>query len=443
MRSYFALAADLRSGKTSPSKFLAESLATLDQREPTLKAFVTLAREAAIAAAKASDERWRAGKPLSPVDGMPIGIKDIIETQDMPTGQGSPLWAGFETKRDAASVQALREAGAIILGKTTTTEYATSEPLHETTNPHDPKRTPGGSSSGTAAAVGAGILPAGLGTQVVASTLRPASFCGAVGFKPTVGGLNRAGSYDHLSQSCTGIIAASPGDAWIVATAIAERVGGDPGFPGLVGPTLPPAPRKPARLAALQTGGWGKTTAGARAAFADARTKLSKLGIEIADRATDPDIEALEQAIACAFDLTFRIYDWEFRWPFRSFAKGDPRGLSPPLRKRQEDAANFTADEYRADIAKRKAIRDRFAWVGARYDAFVLPGATGAAPIGLKSTGDPAVNVAASLLGCPAINLPLLSDEGLPLGLLFLGRADQDADLFAIAEWMWSGSGMR
>ncbi len=179
LRSYHAVASDIRAGKTTPSQFLEQCFAEIDKREPTLKAFVVQAREAARAAAKASDARWKAGKPLSPIDGMPIAVKDIIETADMPTGQGNPYWAGFQTRRDAAGVQALREAGAVIVGKTTTTEYATSEPFHETTNPHDPKRTPGGSSSGSAAAVGAGLVPAALGTQVVASTLRPSSFCGA------------------------------------------------------------------------------------------------------------------------------------------------------------------------------------------------------------------------------------------------------------------------
>ena len=443
LRSYHAVVPDIRAGKTSPSQFLGQCLAELDKREPVLKAFVTQAREAALAAAKAADARWKAGQPLSPIDGMPIAIKDIIETADMPTGQGNAYWAGFQTRRDAAGVQALREAGAVIVGKTTTTEYATSEPFHETTNPHDPKRTPGGSSSGSAAAVGGGIVPAALGTQVVASTLRPASFCGAVGFKPTVGGLNRSGSYDHLSQSCTGIIAASPADAWIVASAIVERVGGDPGYVGLQGPTLPPAARKPLRLGVLDTGGWGKTTPGAREAFAKARAALARQGIEVADRRSDPDIEGVEHAIACAFDLTFAIYDWEFRWPLRSFAKGEPRLLGDGLRQRQKDAANMTIADYRADIAKRQAIRERYGWCASRYDAFITLGATGAAPVGLKWTGDPAVNVAASLLGVPAMTLPVLSDEGLPLGLQLLGRADRDADLFSVGEWVWSSAGLR
>jgi Asp-tRNA(Asn)/Glu-tRNA(Gln) amidotransferase A subunit family amidase len=434
--SYAREAVEFAGGRSSPSRFLQRCLARLEEREPVLKAFVELARDA-LSAAAASDGRWASGRPLSPVDGMPIGIKDIIETADMPTGQGSPLWTGWRTERDAASVQALRQAGAIILGKTTTTEYATMHPYHSTTNPHDPARTPGGSSSGSAAAVGAGILPAALGTQVVASTLRPASFCGCVGFKPSVGALNRSGSYDHLSQSCTGLLAATPADAWVVASTIAERVGGDPGFDGLRGPILPPDPRKPARLSMLQTGGWERTTPGARSAIAAARRRLASIGVEIVDRDADPAIDRFEDIISDALALTFRIFDWEFRWPLATYAEGDPRGLSDTLRKTLAQGNAMTLEDYRAALARRREIRAEAAEIGARCDAFVLPAATGAAPVGLGYTGDPAVTVVGSLLGGPAISLPLLQDEGLPLGLQLIGRMNEDADLMAVAEWIW------
>ena len=212
LRGYVALAVDLRAGKTTPRAYLDECLKRIAELDDSIGAFVTLNKDGALKAADASAARWRAGKPLSPIDGMPIAIKDIIETADMPTGQGSPLWEGQESRRDSASVHALREAGAIILGKTTTTEFAATHPWHKTQNPHDPKRTPGGSSSGSSAAVGAGMVPAGLGTQVVGSILRPSSFCGAVGFKPSVGAINRSGSHDHFSQSCQGAIGATLAD---------------------------------------------------------------------------------------------------------------------------------------------------------------------------------------------------------------------------------------
>src|SRR5258708_39952036 len=173
---------------------------------------------------------------------MPIGIKDIIETADMPTEQGSPLFVGWRSARDAASVAALREAGAVIVGKTVTTEFAATEP-RGTRNPHDLRRTPGGSSSGSAAGVAAGMMSAALGTQVLGSTIRPASYCGCIGFKVSLGALNRGGSHDGLSQSATGVLAATLEDAWQVAYEIAIRAGGDPGYPRPVRPASAAPPR--------------------------------------------------------------------------------------------------------------------------------------------------------------------------------------------------------
>lgn len=434
--SYLSLAESFQLGKSSPGEFLTSCFERFDQIEPELRAFYVVNRDNAIADAMASDRRWSEGRPLSPVDGMPIGIKDIIETNDMPTGQGSPAWKGTETHRDAASVQALRSAGAIIFGKTTTTEYAAITPFHQTKNPHDLERTPGGSSSGSAAAVGAGIIPAALGTQVVGSILRPASYCGCVGFKPSVGALNRGGSFDHLSQSCTGMLAASPGDVWIVGSAIAERVGGDPGFQGLSGPTLPPQPQKPEKLVVLQTGGWDRTSEGARAALSSAVDRLKELGIEVVDRTADVEIEDFEQLSADALSLTLSIFDWELRWPLAGYAKDTVDRLSAAMRERQKDASTMTLGDYRSSLGRRDELRLRFSELMTRFDACVLLSATGAAPIGFSPTGDPAVTVLGSLLGGPAISLPLLSDEELPLGLQFIGEMDKDEFLVSIATWV-------
>jgi Asp-tRNA(Asn)/Glu-tRNA(Gln) amidotransferase A subunit family amidase len=261
LRPYLPATVDFAAGKDSPREFLERCLAALESWEPRIGAFVALNLPEARAAADRATARWHAGAPLSPIDGMPLGIKDIIETADMPTQNGSPLFAGFRSERDAASVAALREAGGVIVGKTVTTEFAATEP-RGTRNPWDAARTPGGSSSGSAAAVGAGVIPVALGTQVIGSTLRPASFCGCYGFKPTVGALNRGGSYYGLSQSATGMIAASLPEAWQVAYEIARRAGGDPGCPGLYGPATPPAPARPRQLALLETDGWADATPG-------------------------------------------------------------------------------------------------------------------------------------------------------------------------------------
>jgi Asp-tRNA(Asn)/Glu-tRNA(Gln) amidotransferase A subunit family amidase len=195
VRPYISHTGAFKDGSDSPRAFLERCLKVIEVQEDGVGAFVTLNLEGARAAADASTERWKSGSALSPIDGMPVGIKDIMETADMATEQGSPLFVGWQGKRDCAAVAALRQAGAVVLGKTVTTEFAASHPS-TTRNPWDHSRTPGGSSSGSAAAVGSGMIPAALGSQVIGSIIRPSSFCGCVGFKPSVGGINRGGC-DH------------------------------------------------------------------------------------------------------------------------------------------------------------------------------------------------------------------------------------------------------
>jgi Asp-tRNA(Asn)/Glu-tRNA(Gln) amidotransferase A subunit family amidase len=441
LRPYVAQAVQFRSGKTTPREFLEVCLETMARLEPSVGAFIETNIERARRDADAATARWRSGKPLSPIDGMPLGIKDIIETADMPTGQGSPLWRGFRTRRDSASVFALREAGAIILGKTSTTEFAASHPWQGTFNPHDRTRTPGGSSSGSAAAVGAGMIPAALGTQVVGSILRPASYCGCVGFKPTVGAVNRGGAYDQLSQSVHGALAASLADAWRVVRAIAERAGGDPGHVGLQGEVNFARRPRPLRFAVLETGGWQDTSEGARGAFEGAKQRLAEAGVAISSRTDDLLIEGVEREIADAVPLTRRINEWEGRWPLNTYADTDIGELSPPSQERLRNAVKMTQADYAALLAQRNRARAAFAKAAEKYDAFLTLSATGAAPVGFETTGNPVMNAPASYLGVPAISLPLLKDEGLPLGLQLIGGADCDAVLFETATWLVAAFG--
>lgn len=429
---FFSAAAEFGTGRDTPREFLERCLARLEAFEPAVGAFVCHDVAAARAAADRSAARWRDGRALSRIDGMPLGIKDIIETADMPTEQGSPLFVGWRTGRDAASVAALREAGAVILGKVVTTEFAATEP-RGTRNPWDSERTPGGSSSGSAAAVACGMVPAALGTQVVGSILRPASFCGCVGFKPSVGGLNRGGSYDYFSQSCTGVLAASLEDAWLVAVNIAARAGGDPGYPGLQGPPEPPPAQRPRSLAVLQTSGWEIAAPDARHAFEGAAARLTEAGIDLADRRADPVIEEVEGAISDAAELTRAINAWEGRWPLNTYRDRDRSKLSQSALARLATAEAMTLADYGAAIARRQRNREIHARLAARYDAAITLAAPGAAPLGLGSTGNPVFNVPASMLGIPAVSLPLLRADGLPLGLQIAGFAGEDAPLFTVA----------
>jgi Asp-tRNA(Asn)/Glu-tRNA(Gln) amidotransferase A subunit family amidase len=431
-KPYLAATSRFASGADTPRDFLERCLADIERLEPKIGAFVHLNWNGARASADQSTARWRAGKPLSKIDGMPVGIKDIIETDDMPTENGSPLFAGQRTGRDAASVAALREAGAVIVGKTVTTEFAATEP-RGTRNPHDLNRTPGGSSSGSAAGVAAGMLSTALGTQVIGSTIRPGSYCGAIAFKSSVGALNRGGTCDGLSQSSTGVLATTLEDAWQVAYEIAQRAGGDPGYPGLYGPASVPAAQKPRRLAFVETAGWSAVTPGGKQAMDDALARLKHAGIEVISKQSNAKVAAVEATIAEARPVSMRLNCWEFRWPLNTFVKRDASKLSRAMLDRLAEAEAMTLDEYRADLKRRDEARAVYAALAGECDACVTLAAPGAAPVGLASTGDPSLTVHVSLLGIPAISLPVLQDEGLPLGLQLTGFVNGDAQLFAAA----------
>jgi Asp-tRNA(Asn)/Glu-tRNA(Gln) amidotransferase A subunit family amidase len=437
LRPYLAAAKKFASGAQTPRQFLEQSLELFDLWEPRIGAFVCTSLPAARSAADKSTERWRAGKPLSPIDGIPLGIKDIIETVDMPTEMGSPLFAGWRSEKDAANVRALREAGAVILGKTVTTEFAASEP-RGTRNPWNTAHTPGGSSSGSAASVGAGIASAALGTQVIGSTIRPASFCGCFGFKPSVNALNREGCHDYQSQSCTGILGASLEDVWQVAHEIVARVGGDAGTVGLQGPDGLPPERKPRRLAVLETAGWEGATAAAKDRFNEALARLKNDGIEMRSRQNDDKVAALETALLNAAELSHRCNGWETRWFLHSLRDRDASKLSRAILDRAQKYEDMTLADHRADLRERARVRAAYAELAANCDACITLAAPGGAPEGLASTGNGELAIPASLLGVPALSLPLFEIGGMPLGLQVIGYFDRDADAFAVASWLFA-----
>ena len=434
-RPYVSRTAKFATGPDTPRAVLEECLADVERWELSVGAFTAFDVEGARRAADAATHRWRAGKPLSAIDGMPVGVKDMIETSTMPTGMGSSLYDNYRPHIDAASVQGLHESGAVILGKTVTTEFASTQP-RGTRNPHDLARTPGGSSSGSAAAVATGMVCGALGTQVVGSIIRPAGFCGVYGFKPTAGGINRGGSLDFLSQSCTGTLAATLADVWEMARAISERVGGDPGHPGLTGPlTLPPA-IAPKRLGLLRTAGWPQLEPTARAALEAALEHLRKAGVEIIQPEQSPALAALETATATALPEVYGINAWEWRWPLGSYMARDKPATSPSAQERHARAIAMTQSAYAAHLQNRAAARALLPALAAEMDGLISVTAPGAAPTGLESTGNPIFVVPGTYLGVPVTTIPALKAENLPLGLQLLGFPWADATLFSHTAWI-------
>ncbi|WP_431301916.1 amidase [Sediminicoccus sp. BL-A-41-H5] len=431
--------AGFREGRDSPRAYLERCLGMIAAREEDLRAFVVYDPDFARQHADDSTARWQAGQPLSPIDGMPIGIKDLIETKDFPTQMGCAAYAGNFPRRDSAMIQALKQAGAIILGKTVTTELGQSEP-GPTRNLFDATRTPGGSSSGSAAAVAAGMVPAAIGTQVGGSIIRPAAFCGNIALKPTQGGIHR-GERQGSSQSTAGVHANSYEDMWQVAIEIAKRAGGDPGTLGLVGPETPPHPARPERLGLLKTEAWSMLRPAEREAFEALLQRISALGIPVL---TDhPALAALERIAAQGKAVTAVIVGFENRWSLLNLEANHPGGLSARAIARLRASEALTAEDYRAALATREEMRAAMARLAPVVDALIAPAAPGIAPLwdpedtqNPRPTGDIAANAATSALGVPCVTLPVMAVEGMPWGAQIIGQAHQDARTTAIAHWL-------
>jgi Asp-tRNA(Asn)/Glu-tRNA(Gln) amidotransferase A subunit family amidase len=421
-------------GNGDPRAYLERCIETIEAREPSVRAFVVLNLEGARKAADASAARYRAGKPLSPIDGMPIGIKDLYETADMPTQMGSPLFKGWQSTRDSAAVYALRRSGAIVIGKTVTTELGFYSP-GPTRNPFDIDRTPGGSSSGSAAAVGARMVPATIGSQVVGSLIRPSSYCGNIGFKPSLGALNKNGGGTGLSQSCIGVHAGSFEDIWNVSYQIASIAGGDHGYPGLYGGPRLLEPAKPQRLAVVETAGWELAEEAARDKFLASVDKIASWGIEIVTKADDRRVDELDRALRQAKDVTHVICGYELRWPLKVYRDRGPGSLSDDISKRLELWEKITMVEYRTALAQREDMRRKHAAVESLASGVLALSATGPAPVGM-GTGDPIFAAVSSILGAPAINLPVLSIDGMPFGIQLIGQPHGDARTIALSRWL-------
>jgi Asp-tRNA(Asn)/Glu-tRNA(Gln) amidotransferase A subunit family amidase len=417
-------------GELSAQQLAEACLARIREVEPSVQAWHYLDEAHVLAQARARDEDRAAGRPCGPLHGVPVGIKDIIDTTDMPTEDGTALHAGRTPMHDAGVVAALRGAGAVILGKTVTTELATYSP-GKTRNPHDPQRTPGGSSSGSAAAVAAAMVPLAIGTQTNGSVIRPAAFCGVYGFKPTYGWVPRDGIL-KLSPTLdtVGVFARSLED---VALTLEALVGHDERDPATrprarvpFSATLAQEPPLTPKLALVRTHLWDAAEPTVREAFAELQELLGP-ACEIYDlpdstrAAWDWHRTIMESEMAAHLDL-----EWQ---------RGREQ-LSAPLQAQLGRGRAVTALDYQQAIARIPKLNDAFDEVFASYDAILTPSAPGSAgPV--ASTGDPSFCTLWSLTGMPACNLPLLSGtDGLPLGVQLVGPRNGDARLLRTARWL-------
>lgn len=433
--SFRAARDDFRAGRDTPSAFLERYLDVVAARETALHAFVTLALEDARAAAKASDSRYSNGTPLSAVDGLPIGLKDIIQTAGLPTQSGSPIFEDWQAERNSAVAAALRRGGAVLVGKTATTEFAYGA-IAPTRNPYDPKRTPGTSSSGSAAAVGAGMLPLAIGTQLMSSVLRPASYCGHVGVKPTYGAIRQDGIHPFSpSGEHVGAHAHSLEDAWLALRFLAREAGPVPGSRGLVGPEDMPAPRQPRRLLRMYTLGWELADESVRTAFETALEKLARGGVEIVAPRGNAGLEAIEADFAKAGWCIAEIAAFEMRWPFFEYERSGGT-FHDRISTLLERAHTITLEDYHAALDWKDAFRSCYSALSDRFDCVIGLTAPEVAPVGLENIGNPVMCSPASCNGAPALSIPALHVNDMPLGLQLLGFHNRDAELFAHAGWI-------
>jgi Asp-tRNA(Asn)/Glu-tRNA(Gln) amidotransferase A subunit family amidase len=422
----------IRDGLIRSEQLIEACLARLRETDGKVQAWAFLDPDHALAQARAADE-WRLeGRPTGPLHGVPVAVKDIFDTADMPTENGSVLYAGRTPSRDATVVAMLRAAGAVIMGKTVTTEFATQAP-GKTRNPHDPERTPGGSSSGSAAAVAAGMVPLAIGSQTNGSVIRPAAFCGVLGFKPTHGLIPRQGML-RLSRTLdhVGLFARTVADLALLA---GQLVGFDERDPD----TRPRAripfaevaaedPPLPPMLAFVKTPHWERADEETKGAFAEL---IEHLGDRV------EEVELLPSA-AEAWEWHRTIMEAEMAANLeREWEKGRDR-LSESLRAQIERGREVRAVDYQRAVARIRPIHESFVELfEQRYDAILTPAAPGTAPKDLASTGDPSFCTLWTLCGMPAVSLPLMrGTNGLPLGVQLVGPRDGDARLLRTARWL-------
>lgn len=419
------------SGALNATDLVQACLDRIAAMEPEIQAWVWLDGGYAMQQAQALDTARRAGRPTGPLHGLPVALKDVIDTAKVPTQNGTPLDEGRVPQRDAALVERLRAAGAVILGKTVTAELAFLHP-GKTRNPHDATRTPGGSSSGSAAAVAAGMVPLAVGTQTGGSVIRPASFCGTVGFKPSFGAIPRTGV---LSQSPSldtiGVFARKVEDAALLAEALYGHDAGDRATslappPRLHSTAMTEPPVRPT-LAFLRPPGWDRADADTIAGFGELVEALGEQCFET----------ALPGAFEEAATIRERINLAEMAKSYYGYEKRGRERLSEEMREALDRGKTIPARDYIAALDWSDVLYAGLEEIFERCDAILCPAALGPAPEGHASTGDSIFNGLWTLCGTPAVTVPILQSEtGLPMGAQLVGRRGDDARLLRTARWL-------
>lgn len=424
-------AAAIRNGTVTSEELVQACLDHIDQLEDKVEAWAFLDPELALEQARKADLALQTGAALGPLHGIPVGIKDIIDTYDMPTEDGTILHAGRQPLEDATIIRRLREAGAIILGKTVTTELAVFAPS-KTRNPHDLERTPGGSSSGSAAAVAAGMIPLAVGTQTNGSVIRPASFCGVYGYKPTFGLISR---HLVLQQSRRldqiGVFSRSVEDAALIAESLIGFDLNDPDTrvqtrPALLRVLAQDPPMLP-KLAFIKTPVWDQADESTKGAFNELASCLSEHVVEVElpspfNRAHELHKTIMEADIARSFE--------------REYTEGSDE-LSEVLKEIIKRGNQTLAVDYNNAILDADELYRNFDKIFEWHDAIITPATIGEAPVGLETTGNPTFCTIWTLCGMPSITLPVLQGENnMPLGLQLVGARGDDARLLRTARWL-------
>ena len=401
-------------GKLTCEALTASCLERIAAREGEVQAWACVDPAQALAAARAIDKLPRRSR----IHGIPVGIKDVIDTHDMPTEYGSPIYKGNVPACDAACVAQIRELGGLILGKTVSTEFATRHP-NKTRHPLNPLRSPGGSSSGSAAAVADFMVPVALGTQTSSSIIRPAAYCGVVGFKPSFGLINRAGlKFLAESLDTIGILARTVPDAALI---LEELTGLPPMRFGGNGNTRP-------RVGLCRTPWWGEADEATRENLERAAHKLAAAGALVTELVLDPGFGELNR-------IQTEISSYEFFRALSFERTRHPELISASLTSRIAAGGKITRDQYAAGCAAADRGRAQIADAFRDYDVLLAPSTRGEAPT-IDSTGDPTFGLLWTLLRLPCLTVPFGHGPlGLPLGVQLIGAADRDRSLLAHAEW--------